>query len=88
MVKSPNKSQQTKFSKTKKQNKKKKGLGSPQQSIKLPPISADGAKTNDAVDSVINATTRKFFTKKTKAIVWGMQQRAVQSMLDFDFICT
>lgn len=75
--------------KKKKQNTKK-GLGSPQQSIKLPPISADDVKTtNDVVDnSVVNATTRTFFTKKTKAIVWGMQQRAVQSMLDFDFICT
>ncbi|KAK6634855.1 hypothetical protein RUM44_000102 [Polyplax serrata] len=27
------------------------------------------------------------FTTKTKAIVWGMQTRAVQSMLDFDFVC-
>ncbi|KAG8235731.1 hypothetical protein J437_LFUL016366, partial [Ladona fulva] len=27
------------------------------------------------------------FTSKTKAIVWGMQTRAVQSMLDFDFVC-
>ncbi|XP_065369896.1 ATP-citrate synthase isoform X2 [Calliphora vicina] len=48
----------------------------------------DNVKTNDVLDSVVNTTTRKFFTKKTKAIVWGMQQRAVQSMLDFDFICT
>lgn len=30
---------------------------------------------------------RKMFTKSTKSIVWGMQTRAVQSMLDFDFIC-
>lgn len=30
---------------------------------------------------------RKMFTKNTKSIVWGMQTRAVQSMLDFDFIC-
>lgn len=30
---------------------------------------------------------RKLFSKSTKAIVWGMQTRAVQSMLDFDFIC-
>lgn len=29
----------------------------------------------------------KMFSKATKAIVWGMQTRAVQSMLDFDFIC-
>lgn len=27
------------------------------------------------------------FNKSTKALVWGMQTRAVQSMLDFDFIC-
>lgn len=30
---------------------------------------------------------RKMFSKNTKSIVWGMQTRAVQSMLDFDFIC-
>lgn len=30
---------------------------------------------------------RKLFSKATKSIVWGMQTRAVQSMLDFDFIC-
>lgn len=30
---------------------------------------------------------RRMFSKNTKAIVWGMQTRAVQSMLDFDFIC-
>ncbi|XP_022904967.2 ATP-citrate synthase isoform X1 [Onthophagus taurus] len=27
------------------------------------------------------------FSATTKAIVWGMQTRAVQSMLDFDFVC-
>lgn len=30
---------------------------------------------------------QKMFSNTTKAIVWGMQTRAVQSMLDFDFIC-
>lgn len=29
---------------------------------------------------------KPLFSSKTKAIVWGMQQRAVQSMLDFDFV--
>ncbi|KAG5674557.1 hypothetical protein PVAND_004514 [Polypedilum vanderplanki] len=33
------------------------------------------------------AEYRKLFSKNTKSIVWGMQTRAVQSMLDFDFIC-
>ena len=28
------------------------------------------------------------FTARTKAIVWGMQQRAVQGMLDFDYSCS
>ena len=27
------------------------------------------------------------FTSSTKAIVWGLQSRAIQSMLDFDFVC-
>lgn len=31
---------------------------------------------------------RPLFGLETKAIVWGMQQRAVQSMLDFDFVCS
>ncbi|KAL1115806.1 hypothetical protein AAG570_006096 [Ranatra chinensis] len=30
---------------------------------------------------------RPLFTPESKAIIWGMQTRAVQSMLDFDFVC-
>jgi len=29
----------------------------------------------------------KLFTKKTRAIIWGLQTRAVQGMMDFDFVC-
>uniref|UniRef100_A0A8B9RG13 ATP-citrate synthase n=1 Tax=Astyanax mexicanus TaxID=7994 RepID=A0A8B9RG13_ASTMX len=32
------------------------------------------------------ATT--LFSKHTKALVWGMQTRAVQGMLDFDYVCS
>lgn len=32
--------------------------------------------------------TRQLFHKGTKAIIWGMQTRAVQGMLDFDFVCS
>lgn len=32
--------------------------------------------------------SRPLFTKGTKAIIWGMQQRAVQSMMDFDYVCS
>lgn len=33
-----------------------------------------------------NQQQKPIFSSGTKAIVWGMQQRAVQSMLDFDFV--
>lgn len=36
--------------------------------------------------SVVKATT--LFSKHTKAVVWGMQTRAVQGMLDFDYVCS
>jgi len=29
----------------------------------------------------------KLFSKKTRAIIWGLQTRAVQGMMDFDFVC-
>ena len=31
---------------------------------------------------------KPLFTLQTRAIVWGMQTRAVQNMLDFDYICS
>jgi len=31
---------------------------------------------------------KSLFTKKTTAIVWGLQVKAVQGMLDFDFVCS
>jgi len=39
------------------------------------------------VDVVDSADNRQLFTNKTRSIIWGMQTRAVQSMLDFDFVC-
>lgn len=38
---------------------------------------------NDLVNS-----EKPLFTPQTRAIVWGMQTRAVQGMLDFDYICS
>ncbi|XP_052812732.1 ATP-citrate synthase-like [Mya arenaria] len=32
--------------------------------------------------------TKPLFTKGTKAIIWGMQARAVQGMMDFDYVCS
>ncbi|XP_054156443.1 ATP-citrate synthase-like [Oppia nitens] len=51
-------------------------LNGPQSGALLTDISATG----DA--------TKPLFTSNTKSIVWGMQTRAVQSMLDFDFVCS
>ena len=31
---------------------------------------------------------KPLFTNKTKSIIWGMQNKAVQSMLDFDHVCS
>ncbi|XP_014228463.1 ATP-citrate synthase [Trichogramma pretiosum] len=41
------------------------------------------AQRTDSVDG----SHKPLFTGKTKSIIWGMQTRAVQSMLDFDFVC-
>lgn len=35
----------------------------------------------------ISTMSRQQFTKDTRCIVYGLQQRAVQGMLDFDFMC-
>lgn len=55
----------------------KKNLDSPLEQPKL--------KATDSVDS--NNGDRQLFSNKTRSIIWGMQTRAVQSMLDFDFVC-
>jgi len=34
-----------------------------------------------------NGRLASLFEKKTKAIVWGQQQKAIQGMLDFDYVC-
>lgn len=41
-----------------------------------------------SIQSITQKPTRTLFTNKTKCIIWGMQQRAVQGMLDFDYVCS
>ncbi|XP_035260855.1 ATP-citrate synthase isoform X1 [Anguilla anguilla] len=36
----------------------------------------------------LGAKATTLFSKHTKSIVWGMQTRAVQGMLDFDYVCS
>lgn len=40
-----------------------------------------------SVSTVDSVESAQLFTNKTRSIIWGMQTRAVQSMLDFDFVC-
>ncbi|XP_075033046.1 ATP-citrate synthase isoform X1 [Mixophyes fleayi] len=49
-----------------------------------PTIPSDTA----AVHGPAKAKATTLFSRYTKGIVWGMQTRAVQGMLDFDYICS
>lgn len=54
--------------------------------------SDSASRTSVSSELVVNGepqeSSRSLFTSKTKAIIWGMQQRAVQGMLDFDYSCS
>ncbi|XP_011301550.1 ATP-citrate synthase [Fopius arisanus] len=58
------------------------GPTSPPPTSYPPPIQQK-PKPQDSTDS----STQQLFSKETRSIIWGMQTRAVQSMLDFDFVC-
>lgn len=61
-------------------------VGPPSTSSKnKSPLEQPKLTAADAVDS--DNGDKQLFSNKTKSIIWGMQTRAVQSMLDFDFIC-
>ncbi|KAJ2390075.1 ATP citrate lyase subunit 1, partial [Coemansia sp. RSA 2611] len=71
--------------------------GTPAQ-MDVDPLRSDAAATPavprpapapaaDAADAAAAAPWYSPFTAHTRAIVYGMQPRAVQGMLDFDFIC-
>jgi ATP citrate (pro-S)-lyase len=53
------------------------------------PTETKSAPFDQGDGGVQEPTTKKsLFHRNTKSIVWGMQTRAVQGMLDFDFVCT
>ncbi|CAI9728171.1 ATP-citrate synthase isoform X2 [Octopus vulgaris] len=54
-------------------------------------LSANSSNSKIAHHDIANDVETKqhgLFSKQTKAIVYGMQQRAVQGMLDFDYVCS
>nr|XP_003467024.1 ATP-citrate synthase isoform X2 [Cavia porcellus] len=46
------------------------------------------APAKKAKPAVLQGKSATLFSRHTKAIVWGMQTRAVQGMLDFDYVCS
>jgi len=66
-----------------------------QSNVKSPPVSRKASEALPDEKPIVSqngaiATTQtgsSLFSKGTKAVVWGMQTRAVQGMLDFDFVC-
>uniref|UniRef100_A0A8C7Y543 ATP-citrate synthase n=1 Tax=Oryzias sinensis TaxID=183150 RepID=A0A8C7Y543_9TELE len=46
------------------------------------------AQASSSCSGGMEAKATTLFSKHTKAIVWGMQTRAVQGMLDFDYVCS
>ncbi|XP_017797704.1 PREDICTED: ATP-citrate synthase [Habropoda laboriosa] len=60
------------------------GPSAPPKSTSSSPTKQSNLKTSDSVDG---SAHKQLFSNKTRAIIWGMQTRAVQSMLDFDFVC-
>uniref|UniRef100_A0A3Q3IWQ5 ATP-citrate synthase n=1 Tax=Monopterus albus TaxID=43700 RepID=A0A3Q3IWQ5_MONAL len=47
-----------------------------------------GEKTPLIFSPFLVAKATTLFSKNTKSLVWGMQTRAVQGMLDFDYVCS
>jgi len=47
-----------------------------------------GCAASSAVCNDVSKSSMHLFTSGTKAIVWGLQSRAVQGMLDFDYVCS
>ncbi|XP_076808864.1 ATP-citrate synthase-like isoform X2 [Clavelina lepadiformis] len=50
--------------------------------------SGDSPNGNALKKAVVETADKPMFTNKTRAIIWGLQSRAVQGMLDFDFVCS
>jgi len=66
---------------------------SSEKALKRPRIESDVAMaTLDGTYAMVvdskDAPTTELFDINTKAIIWGMQPRAVQGMLDFDYVCS
>ncbi|KAJ8253720.1 hypothetical protein COCON_G00203320 [Conger conger] len=57
-------------------------------SFSEPRAGSRGSPSKKAKPGLPPAKASSLFSKHTKSIVWGMQTRAVQGMLDFDYVCS
>uniref|UniRef100_A0A673ALJ2 ATP-citrate synthase n=1 Tax=Sphaeramia orbicularis TaxID=375764 RepID=A0A673ALJ2_9TELE len=57
-------------------------------SFSEPRTSNDATPAKKCKAGLPAAKATTLFSKHTKTIVWGMQTRAVQGMLDFDYVCS
>merc|ERR1719317_776875 len=51
------------------------------------PNSKVETKAAPKVSDVVTTSQASLFSKGTRAIIWGLQSRAVQGMMDFDYVC-
>lgn len=57
-------------------------------SFSEPRAANDATSAKKPKAGVPAAKATMLFSRNTKAIMWGMQTRAVQGMLDFDYVCS
>merc|ERR1712142_748598 len=51
------------------------------------PSSKEESTPAPSVTDVSSTSKASLFSKGTRAIIWGLQSRAVQGMMDFDYVC-
>jgi len=51
------------------------------------PSSKEESTPAPSVTDVTSTSKASLFSKGTRAIIWGLQSRAVQGMMDFDYVC-
>ncbi|XP_076039811.1 ATP-citrate synthase [Oratosquilla oratoria] len=59
-----------------------------QNTVKSPTSSRKTSTATEPQEVPRGKKGEQHFNNTTKAIIWGMQTRAVQGMLDFDFVCS
>eukprot|EP00092_Neocalanus_flemingeri_P041308 GFUD01044980.1.p1 GENE.GFUD01044980.1~~GFUD01044980.1.p1 ORF type:complete len:825 (-),score=220.37 GFUD01044980.1:214-2688(-) len=47
----------------------------------------DSPTSSPVVTTTTESSTASLFSKTTRAIIWGLQTKAVQGMMDFDYVC-